>query len=192
MAGVLGLHTAGAESTVGQLTPFPRAPRYSHSEEWAQYDTALKRSAVSGPRLWRGKEGKDRWKSASLTVCQSSLRGARVRLEPLRPAQPDGVLNERPRRPAVDDAQPGPHPQERVHREASAEAGSAAGGQHVVRACPVVAQHLRAPRAYEQRAVVGETRRDRVGVPQLELEVLGGNGVARRDAVRHARHDDGA
>ena len=37
---------------------------------------------------------------------------------------------------------------------------------------------------------MGEPRRDRVRIAQLELEVLGSDGVARGDALVHARHDD--
>ena len=62
----------------------------------------------------------------------------------------------------------------------------------MVRARAVVAQDFRARRPDEQRAIVGEPRRDRVRVAQLELEVLGSDGVARGDALVHARHDDRA
>src|SRR5437879_7212081 len=83
---------------------------------------------------------------------QPSLRRARVCLESLGTAEPDGVLEERPRGRAVVDAEPRPHAKECVDRQSSAEAGGAARRQHVVRAGAVVAQHLRPPRADQPRA----------------------------------------
>src|SRR6184192_552407 len=49
MAGVVGHHTAGGESTVRQITLSHRAPRYTHSNERARSDTALVPTLKSGP-----------------------------------------------------------------------------------------------------------------------------------------------
>src|SRR5438045_6541927 len=48
------------------------------------------------------------------------LRRARMCLEPLGASQPDGVLDEGPRRGVVGDPQPGPYPPERVARQSAA------------------------------------------------------------------------
>src|SRR5207244_7417327 len=73
----------------------------------------LKRSVLSGPRLRRG--------NSACRTChpiwlldEPPLRRARVCLESLGTAEPDGVLEERPRGRAVIDAEPRPHAQECV------------------------------------------------------------------------------
>ena len=62
----------------------------------------LKRSAVPGPRLRRGK-------LAGRACREPSFRRSRVCLESFRAAQPDCVFDERPCRGAVVDAQPRAH-----------------------------------------------------------------------------------
>src|SRR6267143_6007346 len=74
---------------------------------------------------------------------QPPLRRARMGLESFRAAEPDGVLDERQRRAAVVDAEPGAHPQERVDRESARPARRPAGRQHMIRPRSVVAQDFR-------------------------------------------------
>src|SRR5256885_6473852 len=63
----------------------------------------LKRSAVPGPRLRRGKSA-CRTCHPTLAPLQPSFRRSRVRLESFRAAEPDCVFDERPCRGAVVEA----------------------------------------------------------------------------------------
>src|SRR2546425_1992116 len=112
---------------------------------------------------------------------QPPLRRARVCLESLGTTEPDGVLEERPRRRAVVDAKPRPHAQECVDRETTRRARRPTGRQHVIRSRAVVAQDFRGSRTDEQRAVMAQPGRHGGRVPELELQVLRCNRVARRD-----------
>src|SRR5256885_14731664 len=96
-------------------------------------------------------------------------------------AEPDGVLEERPRGRAVIYAEPRPHAQECVDREPARRARRPTGRQHVIRSRAVVAQDFRGSCTDEQRAVMPQPGRHGGRVPELELQVLRCNRVARRD-----------
>src|SRR5438034_11371798 len=112
---------------------------------------------------------------------QPPFRRARVCLESLGTAEPDGGLEERPRRGAVIDAEPGAHAQECVDREPAGRARRPTGREHVIRSRAVVAQDFRGSRTDEQRAIMAQPGRYGGRVPELELQVLRCNRVARRD-----------
>ena len=81
--------------------------------------------------------------------------------------------------------------QERLHRQAAAVAGAAAGGQHVVGAGDVVAEADRRERPDEDGAGVADPRGDRGRVAGLDLQVLGGVGVDdRQPGVEVVDEDD--
>src|SRR6266571_1279610 len=140
----------------------------------------LKRSVVSGPRLRRGDVG-GRICLPHKVFNDPPFRRARVCLESLGTAEPDGVLEEGPRRGAVIDAEPGAHAQECVDREPAGRARRPTGREHVIRSRAVVAQDFRGSRTDEQRAVMAQPGRYGSRVPELELQVLRCNRVARRD-----------
>src|SRR5256885_5010594 len=114
-------------------------------------------------------------------AAQPPLRRARVRLEAFCAAEPDCVFDERYGRGAVVDAEPRPHAQECVDRETARRARRPTGRQHVIRSRAVVAQDFRGSRTDEQRAVMAQPGRHGGRVPELELQVLRCNRVARRD-----------
>lgn len=73
------------------------------------------------------------------------------------------------------DSHPRPHAQEGHDRQSSSVPRRAAGGQHVVRACAVVAEHLCGPSSDEESAVVKATEKSkfehgRCGETDREIE----------------------
>src|SRR6266566_2665556 len=140
----------------------------------------FKRSVLSGPRLRRGKSACRTCLPHGL-LNQPPLRRARVCLESLGTGEPDGVLEERPRGRAVIDAEPRPHAQECVDREPARRARRPTGRQHVIRSRAVVAQDFGGSCTDEQRAVMPQPGRHGGRAPELELQVLRCNRVARRD-----------
>ena len=78
-----------------------------------------------------------------------------------------------------------------VHRQGTAEAGGAGGGQGVVGAAQIVAQGLRAAAAQEDGARVLHGVQIIEGVVHADLQVLRGHGVCDLNAAGEiVRHDD--
>src|ERR1051325_5099020 len=110
-ARVVAGHAVGAESTIGQR-------RGASSREGRITAPLVVPTLKSGPSEALRLSAVPCWAHASgvgkadgrgaLALPQPSLRRARMPLEPLGKREPDGVLNERPRRHAVGDPQPGP------------------------------------------------------------------------------------